>query len=239
MSYAPEHYENDFFAADAALDERVAFIRKTYMHLFGAILLFAALCALFVTTPAIYVPLLKLASMSWLLILGAFMLASWAAQAMAHSQTSPAVQYAGLALYAVAEAAIFTPLLWFTTAGGQNFDIVYQAGALTLIITAGLTAVVVFTKKDFSFMRGALAIGMFAAFGLIVVATLLPGTITLGTWFVVAMIVLMSGYILYETSNVLHHYHTSQYVAASLALFAAVATLFFYVLQLLSILGND
>jgi FtsH-binding integral membrane protein len=47
------------------------------------------------------------------------------------------------------------------------------------------------------------------------------------------MILLASGYILYDTSNVLHHYRTDQYVAASLALFAAVALLFWYVLRLL------
>ena len=60
-----------------------------------------------------------------------------------------------------------------------------------------------------------------------------------GIFFVVAMIALMSGYILYFTSNVLHHYHTSQHVAASLALFSSIATLFWYVLQLLMMLSGD
>ena len=59
-------------------------------------------------------------------------------------------------------------------------------------------------------------------------------SIVLGTWFVIGMIVLMAGYILYDTSNVLHHYRTDQHVAAALALFAALATLFWYVLILLS-----
>jgi FtsH-binding integral membrane protein len=43
----------------------------------------------------------------------------------------------------------------------------------------------------------------------------------------------MCCYILYDTSNILHHYHTSQYVAASLALFADVVLLFWYILNLL------
>jgi FtsH-binding integral membrane protein len=46
------------------------------------------------------------------------------------------------------------------------------------------------------------------------------------------MVLVASGYILYHTSNVMHHYHTDQYVAASLALFASVALLFWYVLRL-------
>jgi hypothetical protein len=54
----------------------------------------------------------------------------------------------------------------------------------------------------------------------------------LGMIFTVAMIALAAGYILYYTSNVMHHYQTHQHVAASLALFAAVALLFWYVLRL-------
>jgi FtsH-binding integral membrane protein len=54
----------------------------------------------------------------------------------------------------------------------------------------------------------------------------------LGTIFTVAMIVFACGYILYYTSNVLHHYRIGQHVAASLALFAAVALLLYYVVML-------
>lgn len=55
----------------------------------------------------------------------------------------------------------------------------------------------------------------------------------LGVWFSAAMIVLACGYILYDTSNVLHHYRTDQYVAAAVALFASVALLFWYVLRIM------
>ena len=48
----------------------------------------------------------------------------------------------------------------------------------------------------------------------------------------------MCGYILYDTSNVLHHYRIGQHVAASLALFATIVTLFWYVLQLLMSLNR-
>jgi FtsH-binding integral membrane protein len=49
---------------------------------------------------------------------------------------------------------------------------------------------------------------------------------------VIGMIVLASGYILFYTSNVLRHYRVNQHVAAALALFAAVALLFWYIVQL-------
>jgi FtsH-binding integral membrane protein len=68
--------------------------------------------------------------------------------------------------------------------------------------------------------------------GLIVVAVAFPGSFHLGFWFSAAMVVLAVGIILFNTSNVLHHYNTNQHVAASLALFASVALLFWYVLQI-------
>jgi FtsH-binding integral membrane protein len=53
------------------------------------------------------------------------------------------------------------------------------------------------------------------------------------TIFCFAMVALASGAILYNTSNILHHYRTDQHVAAALALFAAVALLFWYILQII------
>jgi uncharacterized protein len=53
------------------------------------------------------------------------------------------------------------------------------------------------------------------------------------------MIALASGYILYDTSNVMHRYRTDQYVAAALALFASVALLFWYILRLMMSLRRD
>ena len=40
------------------------------------------------------------------------------------------------------------------------------------------------------------------------------------------MVALFAGYIIYDTSNIIHRYGTNEHVAASLALFASVAMLF-------------
>jgi FtsH-binding integral membrane protein len=53
------------------------------------------------------------------------------------------------------------------------------------------------------------------------------------------MVVLASAAILYTTSNILRVYHPKQHVAASLTLFASVALLFWYILQILMSLGGD
>jgi FtsH-binding integral membrane protein len=100
-----------------------------------------------------------------------------------------------------------------------------------------LTASVFFTRQDFSFLRTGLWIGGIAAFALLLMGYF--AGLHLGVWFSVAMVVLACGWILYDTSNVLHHYRTDQHVAASLALFASVALLFWYVLRLLMAFSSD
>jgi FtsH-binding integral membrane protein len=54
----------------------------------------------------------------------------------------------------------------------------------------------------------------------------------LGTDFSIAMVGFAGAAILYDTSNVLHHYSEDRYVAAALELFASVALLLWYVLRL-------
>lgn len=216
--------------SSATVDERSTFIRKTYVHLCGAVLLFAALEAIvlnvFWDQLAAIVP--KATGMIWLVVLGLFMGVGYVANRWAHSETSRKTQYLGLGLYVLAEVLIFIPLLFFAHLYNEN--IILAAGVVTAIVFGGLTATCFLTKFDFSFLRYALMIGMFAAIGLIV-ASMFVG-FDLGLWFSVAMVVLAAGYILYNTSNIIHHYHTGQYVAASLALFASVALLFWYVVQI-------
>ncbi len=47
------------------------------------------------------------------------------------------------------------------------------------------------------------------------------------------MVALAGAAILYDTSNILRHYHEDQYVGAALELFASVAMMFWYILRLL------
>ena len=65
------------------------------------------------------------------------------------------------------------------------------------------------------------------------------GGLSLGFWFAVAMVALFCGFIVYDTSNVMHHYATDQHVSASLELFASVTMLFWYVLRIFMLSGSD
>jgi FtsH-binding integral membrane protein len=241
--YNPNQYYEQADAREYAgsrSDSRVIFIRKTYAHLLGAVLCWVALVTAILNIEPLRDMVLRLWFASPLIIFGLYFVGSIGAQAMARSKSSEGVQYLGLALYTVIEAIVFTPLLLYVLMmpNGAGAGVIQQAGILTLIIFGGLTTIVMMTKKDFSFLRNILWLGSLVAFGLIVVA-LLGGGITLGTWFCVGMIVLMSGFILYDTSNVLHHFGEDQHVAAALELFASLATLFWYVLRLAAILNDN
>jgi len=89
------------------------------------------------------------------------------------------------------------------------------------------------TRGDYSHIRPILTIGSFVAIAFVIAACIFPFSNMIITIFCFAMVALASGCIIYQTSNILHHYRTDQHVAASLALFAAVALLFWYVLQIL------
>jgi FtsH-binding integral membrane protein len=222
-------------AARAAASDRATFIRRTYAHLAGAILAFMGVEALLLNVLGDQgqMAVLKLlgGSFTWLLVLLAFMAVGWIAQSWARSETSPAVQYAGLGLYVVAEAVIFLPLLIIANryVGG---NVIPTAGILTLAVFGGLTLAVFVTRKDYSFLRPFLCVGAMLALGFVVAACFLPLSNYLGLFFSFAMVALLSGYILYYTSQVMLHYRTDQHVAAALALFASVATLFWYILQI-------
>lgn len=220
-------------AADAPASERLAFIRKTYLHLGGAVAAFIAIEAALLNSPFAE-PLVRTmlgGRFSWFIVLGAFMVVGFVADRWAQSATSPGMQYAGLGLYVVAQAIIMVPLLYVAANFAKDPNIIPTAGVLTSLVFTGLTGTVMFTKHDFSWLRPALVVAGFAALGLIV-ASMLFG-FSLGMVFTAVMVVVAAGYILYYTSNVLHHYPIGSHVSAALALFSAVAVLFWYIVQLL------
>lgn len=228
--------------ATAGVSDRVVFLRKTYAHLGVALLAFAAIAGGMMR----YMPETSYrfsawalsGRFNWLLVILAFMAVGMIAERLARAETSLGLQYAGLALGAIAQGVILQPLLWvlFTRFHAPS-AILSQAVLITMVIFVGLTLTVFLTKKDFSFLRGALVVCTFAALG-VILASLAFG-FSLGPVFCGAMIALMSGYILYQTTIVMKEFPPTAYVAAALMLFSTIATLFWYVLQLLMELKRD
>jgi FtsH-binding integral membrane protein len=224
----------------ARTTSRGEFIRRTYAHLAGSVLVFGVLMTalLNVVTPDVILNIFGRGPMGLLVVLGAFWLASWIAQIWARSETSVALQYLGLGLYIVAEAVIFLPLLYIAVHVLHEPMLIYKAGILTAAVFLGLTISVFVTGKDYSFLAPALSVGSMIALG-VIVAGIIFG-FTLGLFFCFAVVALLCGFILYETSNVLLHHRTDQHVAAALMLFSSVATLFWWILRILmEFRGND
>lgn len=222
-------------AASALPADRASFIRKTYMLLAAAILAFIGVEAFLFTSGAAYMianVIFSGGAIGWLAVLGLFMLVSFLANRWAVSETSRAVQIAGLGIFIVAEAIIFVPLIMISTYYSGDSTVLLKAGIVTLGLFLGITSVVFITRSDFSWLGPILAIGGFAALGFIVASALFG--FSLGSVFAFIMVAFAGTAILYETSNVLHRFNTNQHVAASLTLFAAIALLFWYILSIFS-----
>lgn len=211
--------------------ERVEFYKKTYAHVALGVLVFIIIEALFLNIPMITNFALSLTQgKMWLLMLGGFMLITHQAEKMAVNSHERSKQYLGFGLYIIAEAFIFIPMLYIAMSMTDGYDLIKQAAMLTVALFAGLSATVIMTNKDFSFLKSALTIGGFIALGLIGAGILFG--FNLGLWFSVGMVALAAGSILYQTSNLVHKYDTEQYVAAALGLFASLMLLFWYILRI-------
>lgn len=222
-------------AADALPEHRAQFIRRTYLLLAAAIAAFIGVeVVLFSTGAAVTIASLIFngGSMGWLVVLALFMGISFLANRWAVSEVSNLTQYLGLGVFIVAEAVIFVPLLLIAAYYATDPNVILKAGVTSIGLFLGITATVFITRSDFSFLGPILAIGGFAALGFIISSAIFG--FSLGTIFAFVMVAFAGSAILYETSNVLHRYNTNQHVAASLALFASVALLFWYILRIYS-----
>src|SRR5205085_5498780 len=156
-------------------DARSAFVRRTYGHLFGVILLFVAFeGAVFTLVPMGtlhgLMQTLFASRFGWLVVLLGFRGISWLANMWAMSDASRGMQYAGLGLYVVAEGVIFVPLLYIANAAAPMA--IPAAGVLTLVMFGGLTALVFITKSDLTSWGKYLWLAGFGAIGIVICAAL-------------------------------------------------------------------
>ena len=220
---------------NASTDDRVKFIKLTYLNLALAIVAFIVMEFLLLNSPIAGMMMRFISSgMSWFLILFAFMGISYLADSWARNATSLKIQYAGLFLYVFAEALIFIPLLFIASRYAP--DAISSAAIMTTLLFLGITFSAFTSGKDFSFLSGILRIGGVIAIGFIVLSLIFG--MSLGIFFSFIMVGFASVAILYNTSNIIHHYHSGQYVSAALSLFASVAMLFWYLLQTLLYFGG-
>src|ERR671910_1774783 len=137
-----------------------------YAHLALAVLGFLVLEFVLLNLPGIgRVAQLMTTGFNWLLVIGLFTVVGWVADRWARSSTSRSVQYAGLALYVVADAILFLPLMFVAVYISNDPTVSPAAGLIPGLLFAGLTVVAFTTRADFSFLRGVLIIGGILALG--------------------------------------------------------------------------
>lgn len=225
VTYEFEAEEHRIRAMDSV--ERASFVSRTYTHLFLAIVAFVGIEFVLFKTGAAE-QLLALVAGRWFLFLIGFMIVGWMASQTAHRAKSLGAQVAALYGYVAFEAVLFTPLLYIVSL--RNPSAITSAAGVTLLGFFALTAVAFITRKDFSFLRSALIWGGICS--LIAVGAAMIFGFHLGVFFSVGMVALAGASILYNTSNIIHHYPQDKAVAAALELFASVALMFYYVLRL-------
>ena len=122
-------------------------------------------------------------------------------------------------------------------------SMVAQAMGLTAFTFVGLSGYVLTTKADMSFMRGAIVAGMMVFLGIIgvyVLAHLFGWAIPSGVHLAISgfIVLLMSGYILWETSEIIHGGETN-YILATTGLFVSIYNLFTSLLHIIGFMGDD
>lgn len=207
---------------EAAPSERLAFLRKTYSLVLLGIGIFAITMlsfgkVAFVTDSSLWI----YQSSRWtslILMIGGGVIV----RMLARKRVVGFTFYLAYAFMLGLLVAPFAVLAGPSTVG--------TAAVMTASIFVGLTAYVFITKHDFSWMRGALSMGLFALIG-IGVASMLFG-FSLGSWYSIAGALLFAGYILYDTSDVMRRNRVEDAVPAAIELFTDVILLFWNLLML-------
>ncbi|WOH38364.1 Bax inhibitor-1/YccA family protein [Thalassotalea fonticola] len=116
--------------------------------------------------------------------------------------------------------------------------LIMQALGGTALIFFGLSAYALTTKKDFSFMGGFLMVGLLVAI-VASIANIFMGIPALSLAVSAAIVLIMSGLILFDTSRIIHGGETN-YIRATVSLYLNIYNLFVSLLHLLAAFtGND
>jgi FtsH-binding integral membrane protein len=112
--------------------------------------------------------------------------------------------------------------------------IVSQAAVLTLLTFGALTTYAFVTKKDFSFLGGMLFVGLITLIGGLLLNAFLFKSVSMSYWMSWGILLVFSGYVLFDTSRIIHRYDEKSYCSAAIALFLDFFNMFLAILSILS-----
>jgi modulator of FtsH protease len=212
-------------AAESSLAERLRFIRKVYALFFAATLFAIGGVLLGFAYPPMMIYALEHPFIMLFAMLGGVM----GATALRHKR---GINLAALFGFTTLTGVIISPLIALVYV--NNPASILQAGVLTVGIFGGLTAYVFLSNKDFSFLRGMLVTGLIVVILAGLLNILIVGSSALYFATAVATLLLFSGFVLYDTSNIIRRYPTNEYVAGALSLYLDAFNIFLALLRILN-----
>lgn len=129
------------------------------------------------------------------------------------------------------------PMLNYYLAMPGGPSLVMQALGGTAIVFFGLSAYALTTRKDFSYMGGFLMVGLLVAV-VAMIANIFLAIPALSLTISAAIVMIMSGLILFDTSRIINGGETN-YIRATVALYLDIYNLFIHLLHLLTAFGGD
>ncbi|MGE0431790.1 MAG: Bax inhibitor-1 family protein [Planctomycetota bacterium] len=218
-------------AGTMGTEARLAFLRRVYGWFFLGVIVSAIAAA---ASAALCAPYLReiTSNWVWLGIIGAYFVLSMIFNQLILKRETAVL---GLSLQSVAQGLLFGPLIAIAllVANGEP-TLVFQALGITGLVFGGLTGYVFITKQDFSFLRGALVIGSLTFLGVIIISLVSGGTSSVLSLGICGFgIMLASGYVLYDTSQIVNKYGDGDEVIAAACLHADFALMLWYVLRIL------
>ncbi len=201
-------------------------LRNTYMLLSLTLLFsgFTAALSMFLNMP----PMTYLIS-----VIGGMVIAMFVLPRFANSTTGIGIVFLITGLLGFGLGPILT--MYASLQNGGNIITLSLAG--TGVIFMGLSAYALTTRKDFSFLGGFLMVGFLLVL-LAAVANIFLQIPAMSLMISAVVIMIMSGFILYDTSRIIHGGETN-YVLATIGLYMTIFNIFISLLQILGIMGND
>ncbi len=129
------------------------------------------------------------------------------------------------------------PMLNYYLAMPGGPALVMQALGGTALVFFALSAYALTTRKDFSYMGGFLMVGLLVAV-VAMIANIFLAIPALSLTISAAVVMIMSGMILWDTSRIINGGETN-YIRATVALYLDIYNLFIHLLHLLTALGGD
>src|SRR5215212_6225115 len=212
-------------AAQAGVEERMGFIRKVYALFFAATLFAIVGVGIGFAFPALMVGVARHPWLTFFALIGGVM----GAQAV---RLVPGVNLAALFAFTTLTGVVISPAIAIYTR--MNPASIWQAGLLTAGIFGGLTAYVFVSKKDFSFMRGMVTTGLIVVILAGVLNLFIVGSSAFAFGISCAALLLFSGFVLYDTSNIIRRYPTNEYVAGALSLYLDAFNIFLALVRILN-----